>query len=128
MTSAYGHPVPTGRTALARRFGDEIEPLDLTEQDDPGDGGRRARFIATLHALIAWLVAHPEVPCPWTVGMNIRVPDVAALEQLAAQFDVRPYPRTGTPEQFTLFQDVGDGEFYVPISITVDDPEKGRPL
>jgi hypothetical protein len=102
--------------------------MDLTDSTDD-DGSRRTRFIATMHALIAWLVAHPDVPCPWSVGLSIDVPDVETLQRLAAQLDTPAWPHTGTPQQINATLTPASGEFYTPISITVRQPDAAdRPL
>lgn len=71
---------PNVRELLAERFGEELVPLEPA----PADDARRVRFISALHALIAFFTEHPEIPAPWAIVFHVKVPDVAALEQLAA--------------------------------------------
>jgi len=126
MTSAYGHPVPVpAGVALAQRFGADIVPLEL--QGPAELGAAHVRFIATMHALIAWVQAHPYLPAPWSIAISIDVDNVASLEQVAAQLGVDAYRRDGVPQQVTVFDPLGpDGEFYTPIAIAVRTPD--RPL
>jgi hypothetical protein len=120
MTSAYGHPVPVA-TALAQRFGEDIVPLELNDTQTT-DGGRRARFIATMHALIAWLIAHPDVPVPWSCSIGIHTPDAATLEQLQEALGIRAYPPNAPLEQrqINVTTPIASGEFYTPITISVE--------
>lgn len=69
MTSAEK---PTAAELLAERFG----PAGVD-----GDGPR-VRFIATLHALIAFFTEHPEIPAPWAIAFHVRVPHRTALAEL----------------------------------------------
>lgn len=95
----------------------------LTESDD--GAARRARFIATMHALIAWLSAHPNVPAPWSCSIGIKVPDQATLDRLVAELDGFDLCPSG--DQITNFEPVQPREFYTPISIHVEEKED-RPL
>lgn len=126
MTSAT--ETPDVRELLAERFGEDLDPL--FSEATTGEAGRRARFIATMHALIAWLLAHPEVPCPWSIGISVEVGDVDALMLIATQLGIDPYRRPdGVPQQVTVFEPVNRGpdrEFYTPISIHVATAD--RPL
>lgn len=111
---------PTDVQALiAERFGEEIEPFGV-EPAAADQTGPRARFIATMHALIAWLLAHPEVPAPWVCSIGVVVRDPATLVQLSESFGVQPWSEEGVANHATLFHPLDDGEFYTPISISVD--------
>jgi hypothetical protein len=79
----------TPRALLAERFGEDIVPFDLTDTAST-EGGRRARFIAVLHALIAWFGEHPDAPVPTFVRFHAYVP-AEQIEQLAAAFGVKAY-------------------------------------
>lgn len=107
---------------IAERFG----PLP---QRTPGHDGDRARFIATMHALIGWLEANPDVPAPWSSGYNIDVADAAELSRvvdpLREHYDVSDSPE-GTSA--VIFRPFGPGGAYTPISFHVRVPREGRPL
>lgn len=113
------------RALLKERFGDDIEPLTLTE-GAPLDGGRRARFVATLHALIAFFLEH-DVPVPHSISFSADVPTLAELEALALAFGTTTYPH-GEPAQISLYPigSHGDAELYVPFHIAIERPD--RPL
>lgn len=81
------------RQVMAERFGDDLVPLDEEVQPDAGQATSRARFVAMLHAVIAWFLEHPEIPVPRTVQLHARVDDVLVLEQLAQQHGAETYGR-----------------------------------
>lgn len=83
--------------------------------------GKRAQFIATMHALITWFAEHPEMPTPDSIGFGADVhgDDLAALSEA---HNARIYPGHD-PRQLTLYP-LGDpvaedprGEFYVPFHV-----------
>lgn len=114
-------PSDTPRALLAERFGEDLVPLDTPDQPAPAVG-QRARFIASLHSLIAWLIAHPEVPTPWSCSVGIRTASHDELEELAAAFGRSVFKDC----HFSMHDEVSS-EFYMPISITFD-PNADRPL
>jgi hypothetical protein len=113
MTSAKND----ARSLLAERFGEDVVPLDL--ESAPTDVGARARFVATMHALITWVMEHPNVPVPWSTGLNIHVPDVAALDRLAAELPGAT--RSADGRALILFAPFDSREFYTTISVHVHD-------
>jgi hypothetical protein len=94
MTSAKHNDA---RALLAERFGEDLVPL---EGEATGvDAGARARFVAMLHAVIAWFIDHPEIPVPRTVQLHARVADMGELERLADMHGVALY---GQQPQFDI--------------------------
>ena len=79
----------TARSLLAERFGEDIVPLELEDQGAE-ESGRRARFLAALHALITWFTDHPDAPVPSFVRFHAYVP-AAEVERVAAAFGVKAY-------------------------------------
>lgn len=114
------------RALLAERFGEDLVPL---EEPAPTSDGARARFVATMHALIAWVLAHPELPVPWTCSINMNTPNVAdlvqAYESLGTEASVA-LTEDGVPYHLVVFNPV-ESEFYTPISIHLKSEDE-RPL
>jgi hypothetical protein len=127
IAASVDGPVVTESASVEALLTERFGPLPRRE---PGTAGRRMRFIATMHALIGWLVEHPEVPVPWAVSLNIHVPDVAALVELGKSLGVQPAQagRTGSEPWLIsmLGNEVVDSEFYTPVSIHVRG--EARPL
>lgn len=130
MTNASNKHTPLGDAAQARLV-DEVteERFGPRPQRRPGVDGNRERFIATLHALIAWFVEHPDVPTPWSCSIGIHVTDAAELTRVAQLLELEPWPSVGSPESLHVFDPIGrdsSGGFYTPIAISVQHPD--RPL
>jgi hypothetical protein len=120
------------REVLAERFGEELVPLEEAQPVN-GQATSRARFIATLHALIAYLQAHPAIPVPWACAINVHADSVEHLAAIGAELGIAPYPLDGQGQQINVFDPLGqegDAEFYTPIAISVSDDqaERNRPL
>jgi hypothetical protein len=116
----------TKRELLAERFGADIVPLELEESTSAGD---RTRFVALMHALIGWFVAHPDVPLPWAVTFNVHVPDVEALEALAAELGTHTFGHGTGPGQldYDITSPTGEGPMcwsHVTVAVKAAD----RPL
>jgi hypothetical protein len=110
------------REVLAERFGEELVPLEEAQPVD-GQATSRARFIATLHAIIAFLQAHPMIPTPWSASIGVNVPDVDQLEAIVAQLrdaGVDVSHKDGDPHAVT-FRPLDSREFYTPIGLHVHD-------
>lgn len=120
MTSADN----TSRALLAERFGEDLEPLNLAEDEVPQDA-RRLAFVATLHLMIQWVMDHPNLPVPYSSGLSISVPDLAALQRAAQELGVAPYP-DDQPRQITIFRPFDGDEFYTPITVSIDSEGDGR--
>lgn len=103
---------------IRERFG---TPLP---QRDPVAGAARARFIATLHALIAYVLEHPELGTPWSCSLSFHVEDADQLAAaVAALEDASLHPdRRGA----VVFRPV-ESEFYTPVSTSIPDA-LDRPL
>lgn len=107
---------------MAERFGEDLVPLEEVQPDN-GQATSRARFIATLHAIIAFLQSHPMIPTPWSASIGVHVPDVAQLEQIVEQLraaGVDVSHKDGDPHAVT-FRPLDSREFYTPIGLHVHD-------
>lgn len=121
-------------TADLEREGREELAAELTKERfgplpkrEPGHEGARVRFIATMHAIIAWFVAHPDVPAPWAVSIGIKVPSAEDIARLAVLLETMPHPQVGRPDTLHLFDEI-DSPIYTPIAISVADAFDERPL
>lgn len=113
MTSAT--KTPHVRELLAERFGEDLDPL--FSEATTGEAGRRARFIATMHALIAWVVAHPDLPAPWSCSLAVNVADMDALAAAADVLGVQVFPKGDSATMACNFDPLGQQEFYTPIAV-----------
>ncbi len=75
------------------------------------DHGGRERFIRDLYVVISFFIAHPDLPAPWAVTINVHAADLAAVQMWAE--------RMGTSEYGSR---QGDGipqtDFSVPQTVT----------
>lgn len=105
MTSA-----PTPPELLAERF-----DVVVTDPD-------RARFLQLLQALAAWLIAHPELPAPNYLSMQIKVDTLPQLQELAAGFDAEIYGEK--QQQFSLYP--LDTDLRPAVTVYTPNPERAR--
>ncbi len=84
--------------------------------------GQRMRFIATMHALIAFVVDNPDLPAPWCAALNITVKEPADVQAFLDRYEgalESKIDSAGRPHHATLFRPFDDAEFYTPISVSV---------
>jgi hypothetical protein len=123
MTFATG--TTDARELLAERFGEDLDPLLAEGTTD--HAGRRARFIATMHALIAFVLAHPDLPAPWSFGLSIHVAGLDEMRAAATALGVKVTGEDRDEPIVYLPEPLGDAsEFYTPIGVHLR--PQNRPL
>lgn len=124
LAHAQGHPVPAVGPSYAEVM---AERYTDAAGNAKGRAGQVARLYATLHALMAFLDAHPDLPIPYSVCLGFTGVDMELLQHLAAQHGTDVYP-AGDPQQVTVWP-IGkwpDAEFWMPYIIALARPD--RPL
>lgn len=91
------------------------------------DHGGRERFIRDLYAVINFFTAHPGLPAPWAVTINVHAADLAAVQMWAERMGTSEYGGRqggGIPQT-----DFDVPETVTPVNVVLSDArDRERPL
>ncbi len=90
------------------------------------DHGGRERFIRDLYTVINFFTAHPELPAPWAMTINVHGADLETVQMWAERMGVTEYgsQQCGVPQT-----DFDVPETACPVGIVMSAPsDRKRPL
>lgn len=107
------------RALLAERYGEDM----MATIDTAGQVGQRARFLATMQAVMNWFVDNPDVPTPRSVMFGADVSDPTVVTDLAAAEGWRapyPHPNSGAVQTDVT---IAHGDVWVALAVRAVRPE-----